>query len=202
MFSTYQRLKRRTTSKDLNRPDYLQALVTEFQDTTDKQAKEQVLANLANFGYDPINFQYLRDLHVIDLFVDCMDTDEDINGSIVEFGVGGLCNLAADAKNRESILAIPNSIELTIRCLSSANKETVLSAMTLIMQLVVPASRPRIISPALISCMEKFSTAEDARLRNIACVFLEDYCTLEERSSAAAKTDSQPLLHIPLPPAK
>ena len=32
-------------------------------------AKLQVLANLANFAYDPINYEYLRQLNVIDLFL-------------------------------------------------------------------------------------------------------------------------------------
>ena len=31
--------------------------------------KRQVLANLANFSYDPINYQFLRRLKVIDLFL-------------------------------------------------------------------------------------------------------------------------------------
>ncbi|XP_013002491.1 armadillo repeat-containing protein 7 isoform X5 [Cavia porcellus] len=41
---------------------YLQALVTEFQETESQDAKEQVLANLANFAYDPSNYEYLRQL--------------------------------------------------------------------------------------------------------------------------------------------
>lgn len=32
-------------------------------------SKEQILANLANFAYDPINYGYLRQLNVIDLFI-------------------------------------------------------------------------------------------------------------------------------------
>jgi hypothetical protein len=32
----------------------IKALVTEFQDTEDTDAKLQVLANLANFAYDPV----------------------------------------------------------------------------------------------------------------------------------------------------
>uniref|UniRef100_A0A5F8GXU8 Armadillo repeat containing 7 n=1 Tax=Monodelphis domestica TaxID=13616 RepID=A0A5F8GXU8_MONDO len=46
------------------RLEYLQALVTEFQETASQEAKEQVLANLANFAYDPNNYQYLRELQV------------------------------------------------------------------------------------------------------------------------------------------
>ncbi|XP_059937542.1 armadillo repeat-containing protein 7 isoform X4 [Mesoplodon densirostris] len=46
----------------VGRLGYLQALVTEFQATESQDAKEQVLANLANFAYDPSNYQYLRQL--------------------------------------------------------------------------------------------------------------------------------------------
>ncbi|XP_031324911.2 armadillo repeat-containing protein 7 isoform X3 [Camelus dromedarius] len=46
----------------VDRLGYLQALVTEFQETESQDAKEQVLANLANFAYDPSNYQYLRQL--------------------------------------------------------------------------------------------------------------------------------------------
>ncbi|XP_051014989.1 armadillo repeat-containing protein 7 isoform X3 [Acomys russatus] len=46
----------------VGRLGYLQALVTEFQETESLDAKEQVLANLANFAYDPGNYQYLRQL--------------------------------------------------------------------------------------------------------------------------------------------
>ncbi|KAM4844708.1 armadillo repeat-containing protein 7 isoform 4-T4 [Thomomys bottae] len=46
----------------VGRLGYLQALVTEFQETQSRDAKEQVLANLANFAYDPNNYQYLRQL--------------------------------------------------------------------------------------------------------------------------------------------
>ena len=33
------------------------------------ESKLQVLANLANFAYDPINYEHLRKLNVVDLFL-------------------------------------------------------------------------------------------------------------------------------------
>nr|XP_020858193.1 armadillo repeat-containing protein 7 isoform X2 [Phascolarctos cinereus] len=67
------------------RLEYLQALVTEFQETASQEAKEQVLANLANFAYDPNNYQYLRELQVLDLFLDVLSEDSD---TLVEFAIG------------------------------------------------------------------------------------------------------------------
>ena len=52
--------------------------------------RQQALANLANFAYDPANYCWLRELNVIDLFLDCMASDVPC---LAEFAVGGLCNL-------------------------------------------------------------------------------------------------------------
>ena len=49
------------------------------------EAKEQVLANLANFAYDPNNLEHLKQLQVTDLFLDML-TEE--NHNFVEFGMG------------------------------------------------------------------------------------------------------------------
>lgn len=49
------------------------------------EAKEQVLANLANFAYDPKNMAHLKELQVIDLFLDMLTED---NENFVEFGMG------------------------------------------------------------------------------------------------------------------
>uniref|UniRef100_A0A8B9DAR0 Armadillo repeat-containing protein 7 n=1 Tax=Anser cygnoides TaxID=8845 RepID=A0A8B9DAR0_ANSCY len=68
----------------LGRLEYLQALVTEFQVTDSSEAKEQVLANLANFAYDPKNYEYLRQLQVLDLFLDMLTED---NETLVEFAI-------------------------------------------------------------------------------------------------------------------
>lgn len=44
-----------------------------------------MLANLANFAYDPNNMDYLKELQVTDLFLDML-TEE--NENFVEFGMG------------------------------------------------------------------------------------------------------------------
>ncbi|XP_016788405.1 armadillo repeat-containing protein 7 isoform X2 [Pan troglodytes] len=72
----------------VGRLGYLQALVTEFQETQSQDAKEQVLANLANFAYDPSNYEYLRQLQVLDLFLDSLSEE---NETLVEFAIGSHC---------------------------------------------------------------------------------------------------------------
>ena len=60
--------------------------------------KLQIIANLANFGYDPINYQFFRTLNVIDLFLDVLaeedqdKEDKEYNDTIMQFAIGGICN--------------------------------------------------------------------------------------------------------------
>lgn len=56
------------------------------------EAKCQVLANLANFAYDPINYEFLRKLRVLDLFLEQLSQN---NEQLLNFGLAGLCNLSA-----------------------------------------------------------------------------------------------------------
>ncbi|XP_076007760.1 armadillo repeat-containing protein 7 [Genypterus blacodes] len=180
-----------------DRFDYLQTLVTEFQDTDSDEAKEQILANLANFAYDPNNLEYLRDLQVVDLFLDAL-TEK--NENFVEFGMGGVCNLSMDPVCRDVILH-SGGVALVTNCLSSRKEETVLSAITTLMNLTTPSSRSEITGPAILQCMLRFSLSESPRLRNLAAVFLQDSCTEEQVARAQQQMQEQQTtaVGIPLP---
>ncbi|XP_040923064.1 armadillo repeat-containing protein 7 [Toxotes jaculatrix] len=187
---------RKGSSQTSDRFEYLQTLVTEFQDTDSEEAKEQVLANLANFAYDPKNIEYLRELQVTDLFLDML-TEE--NENFVEFGMGGLCNLSMDPECRDIILQ-SSGISLVTNCLSNHREETVLSAVTTLMNLMTPSSRSDITDPAILQCMLRFSLSESPRLRNLATVFLQDCCTEEQVSRAEQQMQGQQTaVGIPLP---
>ncbi|KAM3846385.1 armadillo repeat-containing protein 7 isoform 2-T3 [Vipera latastei] len=178
----------------LGRLEYLQALVTEFQVTDNSDAKEQVLANLANFAYDPQNYEYLRQLRVLDLFLDMLTEDND---NLVEFALGGLCNLCLDKINKDYILEA-GGVSAVVNCLASANEETVLSAVTTLMYLSTPQSRQEITALPVIECMLRFSLSTNRRLKNLATIFLEDYCSplqVEEARSLTRHT----AVGIPLP---
>lgn len=56
------------------------------------EAREQVLANLANFAYDPINYGYIRQLQIIDLFLHTLSEN---NIKLVSFAAAAICNLCA-----------------------------------------------------------------------------------------------------------
>ena len=183
MFASHQRLKKKTGSKDLNRFDYLQKLVSEYQEKDANRTKEnesdrmQVLANLANFSYDPINYKFLRELRVIEMFIDCIEHDEDLNGETVHFGISGLCNLAADATNRDIIMHNTSIVALITRCLTSDTEQTVLSALTALILLATPAHCQRILSPPCVTRVKQLASNCNVRIRNLASVFLEDYCS-------------------------
>ncbi|KAM9210973.1 armadillo repeat-containing protein 7 isoform 1-T1 [Dugong dugon] len=209
----------------VGRLGYLQALVSEFQETESQgenggmetrgpeatatasrtwfqcrfplaDAKEQVLANLANFAYDPSNYQYLRQLQVLDLFLDSLSEE---NETLVEFAIGGLCNLCADKANKEHILQA-GGIPLIISCLSSPNEETVLSAVTTLLYLSPssPGSHPELTALPVVQCMLRFSLSASTRLRNLAQIFLEDVCS-PSQVAEAHRWGVHSALGIPLP---
>ncbi|XP_007957855.1 armadillo repeat-containing protein 7 [Orycteropus afer afer] len=173
---------------------YLQALVTEFQETKNQDAKEQVLANLANFAYDPSNYQYLRQLQVLDLFLDSLSEE---NETLVEFAVGGLCNLCTDRANQEHILQAGGPA-LLISCLSSPREETVLSAVTTLLYLSPSSAHPELTAPPVVQCMLRFSLSANTRLRNLAQIFLEDVCS-PSQVAEARHWGTHSALGIPLP---
>lgn len=173
MFTSKERLDRRTGSFGIGRLSYLQSLVNEFQETENEESKLQVLANLANFAYDPVNYDYIRRLNVIDLFLDCLDES---NEKLVEFAVGGLCNLVNDRLNQDLILA-NDGVNLVVRCLSSSNDETVLSAITTLIFLATPASKQDLTRMPIIDAMQKFSLSSNKRLSNLASIYLRDVCS-------------------------
>ncbi|XP_062509395.1 armadillo repeat-containing protein 7-like [Corticium candelabrum] len=170
MFSSHASLKRRTGGNGTDRFQFIQSLVSEFQDTSSKACREQIVANLANFAYDPINYEHLRRLNVLDLFLDMLSED---NETLVEFAIGGICNLCLDPLNRHHVVS-NSGIPLIVQCLASSNEETVLSAMLTMKYLETSETRQQIRSDPVVECMTKYSSSSNARLRNLATVFLQD----------------------------
>ncbi|GAA0160220.1 hypothetical protein LIER_16824 [Lithospermum erythrorhizon] len=121
MFTNSQRQEERTGKYGTPRVQYLQELVTQFQSASSEETKEKIVANLANFSYDPFNYSFLRQLNILELFLDCMTEP---NERLVEFGIGGICNACADPANAK-VIAQSDGVPLIIQCLSSPVKNTV-----------------------------------------------------------------------------
>ncbi|XP_046393376.1 armadillo repeat-containing protein 7-like [Ischnura elegans] len=190
MFSTEEDLIHRTGKNGVPRRPFLQELVNEFQDSDSEEAKEQVLANLANFAYDPINYKFFRELMVIDLFLDQITEGTE---TLIHFALAGLCNLCLDPENKEYILGC-GGVKIVASCLSTKNVETLLNAITTLMYLVTPDSKSEITSPAIVDCMQRLSTSKNPRIKNLAVIFLEDYCSsnLLNPANNAMNTASKP----------
>ncbi|KAK7476080.1 hypothetical protein BaRGS_00015840 [Batillaria attramentaria] len=201
MFSTQEYLDRKTGPDGIGRFSFLQSLVTEYQDTQEEECKQQVLANLANFAYDPINYDYIRQLNILDLFLDALEEPDE---KLVEFGLGGICNGCLDKQNKEHILQ-NGGVALVIKCLSSPNENTVLTAITTLMYLVTPQSSAEITALPVVECMLRFADCPDKRLSNLATVFLEDYCSkaqLEEAREVQKQLMAQhAMAALPQPPS-
>ncbi|KAI8984407.1 hypothetical protein BDF20DRAFT_387587 [Mycotypha africana] len=90
MFQSKGYIERRHGKNGTDRAYHLKQLVQEYKTTNNKEAKQQVLANLANFAYDPINYDSLWDLKVIDLFLEATSNADQL---LQEFGLGGIANI-------------------------------------------------------------------------------------------------------------
>ncbi|XP_033736748.1 armadillo repeat-containing protein 7-like [Pecten maximus] len=180
MFSSKEQLDKKTGEYGIGRFNYLQSLVTEYQDTDSDESKQQVLANLANFAYDPINYGHFQVLNIVDLFLDALDEPDQ---KLVEYAIGGLCNCCLDKKIKQQILQ-HDGVKLVTSCLSRPNEETVLSAITTLMYLTTPESKKEITSLPVVECMLRFSEANNKRLGNLAKVFLQDYCSPSQVDAA------------------
>jgi len=121
MFTNVQRQVERTGRSGTPRDKYLQDLVSQFQNATDEESKEKIAANLANFAYDPFNYAFMRQLNVLELFLDCITEP---NERLIEFGIGGICNSCVDPANALVIVQC-GGIPLIIQCLSSPVRNTV-----------------------------------------------------------------------------
>eukprot|EP00262_Sarcandra_glabra_P018617 TRINITY_DN6755_c0_g1_i1.p1 TRINITY_DN6755_c0_g1~~TRINITY_DN6755_c0_g1_i1.p1 ORF type:complete len:176 (+),score=36.95 TRINITY_DN6755_c0_g1_i1:656-1183(+) len=173
MFTNNERQEERTGKYGTPRVEYLQELVTEFQKTTDEESKERIVAHLANFAYDPYNFTFLRQLNILELFLDCITEP---NEKLVEFGAGGICNSCVDPANA-AIISQCGGIPLIILCLSSPVRNTVNSALGALYYLCNPATREEILKPEVVEVIKKYAAAEavNVSFSNLAKAFLDKH---------------------------
>ncbi|KRX70222.1 DNA damage-binding protein 1 [Trichinella sp. T6] len=127
----FDQIQKKSGGNKYGRLQYLNQLVTEFQNSESNDAKRQIVANLANFAYDPVNHEFLTTLRVHILFSDCLN---EADPSMVEFALGGLCNMIQQPICRRFVLE--NLSEKVVSLLNSSNVETVVSALTVLIFLL------------------------------------------------------------------
>jgi hypothetical protein len=194
MFTTPGSLLKRTGKHGADRPTYIRQLVEEYESpNTTHDYREQILANLGNFAYDPINYEYFRRFNVIDLFVKCLDNytsgdNASTSLNMLNFSLAGLCNLCLDEKNKQYLLN-RNIITLCLKCLSKLvyiqkdeNQilEHLLNLLTMLIFLIDSNTSKIIVNYSdqrinFIALINKYSKSMNKRLANLAQVFLNDY---------------------------
>ncbi|PNY05907.1 armadillo repeat-containing protein 7-like, partial [Trifolium pratense] len=157
MFTNNQRQQERTGRYGTPRLQYLQELVTQFQNASEDETKEKILANLANFAYDPFNYNFLRQLNVIELFLDCITEP---NEKLIEFGVGGICNCCVDPANAAIITGV-GGIPLIIQCLSSPVRNTVNYALGALYYVCNESNKVEVLKPEVIDVIKRYAAAEE-----------------------------------------
>lgn len=173
MFTNSRRQEERTGKYGTPRVQYLQELVSQFQNATNEESKERIVANLANFAYDPYNYSFLRQLNVLELFLDCITEP---NEKLVEFGVGGICNACVDPANA-AVVTQCGGIPLTIQCLSSPVRNTVNYALGALFYLCNASTKEEILRPEVIDVMERYAAADavSVSFSNLAKAFLDKH---------------------------
>ena len=100
---------------------------------------------MANFAYDPINYDHFRKLNILDLFLDVVA--EETDDKMIEYAMGGICNCCLDPANMKYLVE-NDGVELSVKCLGSGNEETVLSAITTLIYITTPETKKGLLSLA------------------------------------------------------
>ncbi|CAG9782880.1 unnamed protein product [Diatraea saccharalis] len=171
-------LQKRTPYNGTNRENFLSLLVDEFLNTTSKDAKCQVLANLANFAYDPINYVYIRDVGVLDIFLYVVKNETE--NKLLHFATAGICNLCLDPLNAEYILKHLGLTPLTalLNC-----KSTVIEAniLTILLNLYNEQTKLELQSDEIKQIILDHSMSEDKMVSNLAKIYLNDIFKLNNQ---------------------
>jgi hypothetical protein len=189
MFATPHSLKRRTGRFGVNRYEYLKQLIHEYETTDDDDCREQVLANLANFAYDPINYEYFRRLNVIDIFLGVLSKLDSHLASkggskLVCFAVSGICNLCNDDKNSKYLLKPENSLIsnlLKLLLVPNVDLNMVLNILVALIFLNDESVKGQVFeffNKNLDECnrfLRGLCQSADKRMSNAVQVFIEDF---------------------------
>ncbi|THG03331.1 armadillo repeat-containing protein 7-like [Camellia sinensis] len=173
MFTNSQRQEERSGKYGTPRLQYLQELVSQFQNATSEESKERIVANLANFAYDPYNYTFLRQLNILELFLDCLTEP---NEKLVEFGVAGICNSCVDPVNT-AIVSQCGGIPLIIQCLSSPVRNTVNYALGALYYLCNASNKEEILKPEVVDVIRRYAAAGavSVSFSNLAQAFLDKH---------------------------
>lgn len=96
-----------------------------------------------------------------------------------------------DPINREFILR-NQGIQLVLSIISSTDEESLLSALTTLMFLVTDESKNNILNSQFIGQLINLTNSMNKRIKNLALIFLTDYCEPEEVQKIRNTIESTP----------
>ncbi|XP_050302680.1 armadillo repeat-containing protein 7 [Anthonomus grandis grandis] len=171
MFSRKEQLLQKTGEFGVGRYDFLKQLIHEFATTKSYESKKQTLANLANFCYDPINYEYMKQLHITELFLAQLSENSE---DLIHFSLAGICNICCDPEFKQHIISL-NGVNLIKQYLMHKNEEISVNALTALFYLF---DTPDPLVPAdVLSIVNEYEKSSNPRLKNLGKVFLETYST-------------------------
>jgi len=163
MFTSRKQLIKKSGKKGVDRFEYLQELVNEFHQSTSLESQEQVLANLANFSYDPLNYHYLRELKVIDIFISGLTSR---NQFFNLYCIKGICNLSNDPLNQE-IIVRSGGIDPIKQLIKSDKEDLCIAAITTLIFL-------ENFSIDIVEDLRLLAGSANQTLSNLALIYLQD----------------------------
>lgn len=184
MFSKKEQLIKKTGEDGIGRYEFLKQLINEFATTKSYEAQKQTLANLANFAYDPINYEYIKQLHLIDLFLAQLSENSE---ELIHFALAGLSNICCDPECRDYIISL-NGIHLISQYLNHPNEEIALNALTTLFYLFESSSAT--LPEELLPKVLEYKNNQNPRFHNLGQIFLDTYFTPQQITGNKNDQDS------------
>lgn len=97
--------------------------------------------------------------------------------------------MIAEPYSREYILR-NHGVRLISNLLSRSEEHILISALTTLLYLDTKQSKKEIANPKNVKRIQKFANGTNKRLKNLALVFLEDYCGIKATSTSKRATES------------
>ncbi|KAF0302496.1 Armadillo repeat-containing protein 7 [Amphibalanus amphitrite] len=147
---------------------YLRDLLEELQESQQPAARQQVLANIANFAYDPRNAEHLLRLGAPRLLLARLS---DPDAALRRFAAAAVSNLCLEPRCRRALLA-GGVLPALLLGLEESNPQTVAACLTTLLLLPVTDRSvwEQVDAERLTRLTVQLSGSEDRRLANLAAL--------------------------------
>jgi len=170
MFQTQASLKKKAQNGNIDREEYISLLAGEFYSTRNVEVQEQTSANLANLSYDPINYDFLKEHCVHDIFLELIGTE---HIPLILHGIAGLCNFCLDDQFHQFI--VENSgIELITKLLKHPDDTIKINAVACLLFLIRPTTKSLICTSSTKAIIEDLCLSPNECLSKLAAYFVTD----------------------------